>query len=299
MVFIGLLQSILLIHKIKPGIVFSRGGYVSVPVCLGAKVNKVSYITHDSDLMPSLANRIISPWAKYNFVAFPKELYKNYSSEKAVTTGVPISENYKKVDKKLKAEYRKTLGIKNDARMVFVIGGGLGSRVINNAIIDIAPHILEEFNNLELVMVLGNTSYESGVASLDKSLSDEQRNRVKLFEYINNVHEYSGAADVIVARAGATNLAEFSTQGKACIIIPSTTLAGGHQIRNAEVFAKNDSAIILRDEDITEDPNKLAKQISLILKDGKERERLEKAITNFSLPDAANKIAKLVIEAAR
>ena len=100
-VFIGIYQSWRLMKKIQPDVIFSRGGYVSVPVALGAHLNKIPYITHDSDPIPSLANRIIARWATIHAVALPKKIY-NYPPDKTVTTGIPINDKFVSVSTTLK-----------------------------------------------------------------------------------------------------------------------------------------------------------------------------------------------------
>jgi UDP-N-acetylglucosamine--N-acetylmuramyl-(pentapeptide) pyrophosphoryl-undecaprenol N-acetylglucosamine transferase len=130
-------------------------------------------------------------------------------------------------------------------------------------------------------------------------LTEEQLTRVKVFDYINDVYLYSGAADLIISRAGATNLAEFAVQGKACIVVPSTFLAGGHQLLNAEFLANEKAAIVLTDLEITNDSHKLAKQVSALLKDTNRLTNLGEAISKFANPNAAAIIAKRIIDLAK
>jgi UDP-N-acetylglucosamine--N-acetylmuramyl-(pentapeptide) pyrophosphoryl-undecaprenol N-acetylglucosamine transferase len=296
--FIGIAQSIRLIKKIKPNVLFSRGGYVSVPVALGAKFNKVPYITHDSDSIPSLANRIIAPWAALHLVALPKEIYK-YPQDKTVTSGIPISKKFIKVDKKIKSDYRKALGINDHSKYVFVIGGGLGARALNESIIEILPNLLAEYKDLYVVHLVGRKNDQLVRSDYLSKLTEEQLTRVKVFDYINDVYLYSGAADLIISRAGATNLAEFAVQGKACIVVPSTFLAGGHQLLNAEFLANEKAAIVLTDLEITNDSHKLAKQVSALLKDTNRLTNLGEAISKFANPNAAAIIAKRIIDLAK
>ncbi|HXE10044.1 MAG TPA: glycosyltransferase, partial [Verrucomicrobiae bacterium] len=134
-VIAGIWQSRRLMDRLQPEIVFSRGGFVSVPVCLGAALKHIPYITHDSDPVPSLANRLIARWARLHAVALPTNLYP-YPAKKTITTGIPLSEAFQPVTGALKKEYRDELKLSQSARMLFIIGGGLGSQRINEAVAD-------------------------------------------------------------------------------------------------------------------------------------------------------------------
>ena len=138
-VIIGIFQSYLILRKVRPDMVFSRGGYVSVPVCLGAKLNKIPYITHDSDSIASLANRIIAPWALKHFVSMPEETYR-YPLDKTINTGIPLNPNFVKVTPGLKSMYRKKLNIDSRKKVLMVIGGGQGAKDLNNLFIKITPN---------------------------------------------------------------------------------------------------------------------------------------------------------------
>ncbi len=221
-----------MIKKIKPDILFTRGGYVSVPVAIGAKLNKVNYLTHDSDSTPSLANRIIAPWAKYNLVTLNSANYP-YPKEKITVTGIPISSNFKPVNYDLKQQYIKEIGLSKKAKLILVIGGGQGAVNINMFISKIANKLLDYQKDLYIVHIVG----ENNILKMNKKYDNEikiNRERVMVLGFIKDVYRYSGAADLIITRAGATNIAEFAVQAKACILIPSPYLTGGHQLKNAQ-----------------------------------------------------------------
>lgn len=297
-VFIGIFQSRKLIKQIKPNVVFSRGGYVSVPVSLGAKLNRVPYITHDSDPIPSLANRLIAPWAAQHFVALPKDIYA-YPQEKTVTTGIPLSKNFVSITDKVKQEYRKKLSIGHDAKMIFIIGGGLGAQSLNEAVADVMPNLMAEFKDLRVVHLVGRNKDKEVKADYSDGLKPEQLDKVEVLDYSDQVYLYSGAADLVITRAGATNLAEFAIQGKACIIVPSTVLTGGHQLKNAKILEENDAAVVLNDISLAKDPTRLGAEISRLLNDKNSRDSLQKAIKEFARPNSTEDIAKRILDIAK
>ena len=133
----GLFQSYRLLRKLQPDILFIKGGFVGVPVGLAAAMLHIPFVTHDSDAIPGLANRIIARWASKHAVALPKEIYA-YAPAKTVTVGVPVASDYQLVTDKSQQDYRQQLGLKADAKLLFVIGGGLGAQRVNEAIADAA-----------------------------------------------------------------------------------------------------------------------------------------------------------------
>ena len=245
-IFRGLYQSYYLIRQIKPDVVFSRGGYVSVPVCLGARLNKVPYLTHDSDPVPSLTNKIIGPGAKYNLVSQALDVYP-YPKEKIVVTGIPISKSYKAVTTDLKTKYRHNVNIPSKDKLIFIIGGGQGAQSLNQVLIDVLPNLLAEYTDLRVVHAAGAANQEKVIREYQKNLTKEQLSRVEVLAYTDKVYEYSGASDIVITRAGATNLAEFACQGVACIIVPSSFLVGGHQLKNAKIIEDSGAAIVVSD----------------------------------------------------
>lgn len=294
-VLIGLVQSRRLLKNIQPNIIFIKGGFVGVPVGLAAAQLKIPYITHDSDAVPGLANRIISRWAKVHAVALPEDVY-NYPSNKTVTTGIPLQSDFEPVSGKLKQKYREELKLPTNAKVLFIIGGGLGSKNINDAVADAVPHLLSEFSDLWVIHATGRAN-QSDVSELYASkLSELEQKRLKIRDYIDDVYRYSGAADIVITRAGATNLAEFALQAKACVVIPSPFLAGGHQLKNAEYLAKRQAALVIDEKQLTDDPHRLAKQVSDLLKTPERRTTLATELSHFAKPEATNELAQLILE---
>jgi UDP-N-acetylglucosamine--N-acetylmuramyl-(pentapeptide) pyrophosphoryl-undecaprenol N-acetylglucosamine transferase len=297
LVLIGIWQSWRLAGRLKPDIVFSRGGFVSVPVSLGAHLRGVPYITHDSDPVPSLANRLIARWASLHAVALPKELYA-YPANKTVTTGIPLNKEFVPVNDKLSRKYRGEIDVPAKARLLFVIGGGLGAQRVNAAVAEAVPHLLKEFEDLYVVHGAGRANQADMAAFYEANLAPAEQGRVRVHGYLTDVYRYSGAADVVITRAGATNLAEFAVQGKACIVVPSPFLTGGHQLKNAEYLADQSAALVLTEDDLAADPNRLAKQVSQLLSDPDRRQELGKRLADFAVPNASQVIADLIIKQA-
>ena len=291
LIIIGLFQSYIIIRKCKPDVLFTRGGYISVPVAIAAKLNRVPFITHDSDSIASLTNRILAPYAKYNAVSVDSEEYP-YSDLKKIITGIPISSNFKYVDEKLKNIYRTELNIPINSKVILIIGGGLGSVIINESFLNIANKLINDIPEIWIIHIVGLNNFEKMKKDYLKNVGS--LDRIKVFGFIDDVYKYSGAADLIITRAGATNIAEFSTQGKECIIVPSPFLTGGHQVKNANYLLKNEAAIILDEKDIVEEEYFYNKIIEL-MQDQNLRDKISKNILKLSNTTATTKIVDLIL----
>lgn len=270
---------------------------MSVPVALGGKLNGIPFITHDSDAIPSLANRLIARWATLHAVALPEDTYP-YPRVKTKTFGIPLSHEYKLVTIAAQAKFRKVLNLDAYKQILLVTGGGNGAERLNTAVIDNARYLLERHPGLCIVHVAGRGLEAATNTAYDQELSSEARKHVLVKGFITNFYQYSGAADVIIARAGATNLAEFAVQGRACVIVPAQQLVGGHQIENAKIFAKK-GAIVLLTQDQIEQERRLATVVGELLTDNTKRAELGSNLTKFARDDAAQELAMVLLDIAK
>ena len=288
----GLWQSWRLLGKIRPQVIFTRGAAVSVPVAIAAWLRGIPYITHDSDSMPGLTNRIIGRWASINMVAMDPTLYP-YDPQKTVRVGVPISVNYRPLTIKETAKYRTELGLLGYKQVICVTGGGNGAKTLNRIVLDNSSYLLKRFPNLAIIHITGRGLNEEVENEYKEILSETDFKRVIVKGFVTDLYRYSGAADVIVARGGATNLAEFAAQQKACVIIPSNKLIWN--IKNVELLAA-EKAIIEMSEEQAEQELRLASNIEAIFTDKQLKHNLEKKFAQFSNINATSNIAKMIIE---
>ena len=285
----GTVQSYFLLRRLRPAVIFTRGGFVSVPVALAAGVRHIPYVTHDSDSVPSLANRLIAKRATKHLVALPVESYP-YPTAKTVMTGIPLSSEYQPVTDDLKQTYRRQVTIEPAVPMLLVTGGGNGAKQLNQAVALEAPALFAQYPTLVIVHFAGQLHEADTARAYDQSVPSQLRSRVRVLSFASDFYAYSGAADVIVARAGATNLAEFAVQGKACIIVPADHLVGGHQTKNARALAA-DGAIEVLTQPNAEEPGRLSQAIGELLDNNDKRHQLETTIATLGRPDAARQIA--------
>jgi len=294
-VLMGIWQSFWLLRKVKPQIIFTRGGFVSVPVAIGGYLNHVPYITHDSDSIPSLANRIIGGKAILHAVARAPETYP-YPLDRTVNMGIPLSEHYVPVTPTLQRSYRQELGFDSYEQMIFITGGGNGADKLNTIIADNMPYLLRKYPNMVVVHVAGRAMEQALTQAYDSLVTDtSQRQRIVVKGFIGDLYRYSGAADLIICRGGATNLAEFALQGKPCIVIPAKQLVWN--VRNVQSLA-DQQAVVQMDEDQSAQERRLAATISELLDDNDRRTKLGLRLHKFAQPDAAQRLAELLLKTA-
>lgn len=293
-VLIGIVQSYLLLKKLRPGIIFTRGSYVSVPVTLAGAILHVPYITHDSDAIPSLTNRIISRWATLHAVALPEELYP-YAIDKTLTVGVPIGTEYQPVHDDLRQQYKQELKLDGYEWVLLVTGGGLGAERLNTAIVDNAAELLRRYQGLAIVHLTGRM-HEQGVRdAYAKVLQPDTLARVMVKGFVADMYRYSGSANLVIARGGATNLAELAVQAKACIIVPNPLLTGGHQLKNTAALTAKGAIIEMTEEQIAQEL-RLANTVADLFDNPAKLSGLSSRLAAFARPDAAVRLATIIIE---
>jgi UDP-N-acetylglucosamine--N-acetylmuramyl-(pentapeptide) pyrophosphoryl-undecaprenol N-acetylglucosamine transferase len=292
--FFRLLKSIgsayRILNRMKVDVVFAKGGFVSVPVGLAARLKGLPIITHDSDAVGGLANRLLSRWATVRTTGMP------VSGSKIKYVGIPVDDSVQHVGLKEQQVFKKTLGLPADSQIILVAGGGLGSKDINDLMVKIAPRLLQSNLALQIIHLTGQQHEGAVKKAYRRHLDNRQLDRVMCLGFTPEFFKYSGAADLIISRAGATAIAEYAMQGKACIIIPSSFLAGGHQLKNAEELAKRDAATIV-DDNVAED--EMIGLINQLLANDHRRWQLAENIHKLAQPGAAKKLAEIVYEQAK
>ena len=234
----GYAEALKLLKKYKPDVLFSKGGFVAVPVVLAARHYHIPTIIHESDMTPGLANKLCIPSAKWVCCNFPETL-KYLPGEKAVLTGSPIREELLQGDRLAGLQYTNLSAAKP---IILVIGGSLGSVKVNGAVRSILPKLLEQFQVIHIC----------GKGNLDESLIGTSG--YVQYEYVDSpLKHLFAAADLIVSRAGANSICEILALRKPNVLIPLSAAASrGDQILNARSFERQGFSMVLEEEEITE-----------------------------------------------
>lgn len=231
-------QSIKLLKRIKPDVVFSKGGFVSVPVVLAARHCRIPAIIHESDITPGLANRIAIPKATKVCCNFPETL-KYLPADKAVLTGSPIRSNLLTGDKERAFALCKFED--HSKSTLLIVGGSSGSKVINTAIRNLLPELIKTYNIIHLC----------GKGNVDNELLDTVG--YAQFEYADEeLSDMFALADLVISRAGANAICELLAMHKPNILIPLSAAASrGDQILNANSFRSQGFSYVLEEEELT------------------------------------------------
>jgi len=235
----GYFQARKLLKKLKPDIVFSKGGFVTVPVVMAAKHRSIPAIIHESDMTPGLANRLCLPSAKKVCCNFP-ETVSLLPADKAVLTGTPIRQELLSGNPNAAREFT---GLKADKPVILIVGGSLGSVVVNDAIRKILPTLLKDFQIIHLC----------GKDKLDESLLNTTG--YVQYEYIKEeLADLFALSDLVISRAGANAICEINALEKPNLLIPLSAKASrGDQILNARSFEQLGYSKVIEEDQLSDD----------------------------------------------
>ncbi|KOO43540.1 undecaprenyldiphospho-muramoylpentapeptide beta-N-acetylglucosaminyltransferase [Priestia koreensis] len=235
----GIMDARRVLRKLKPAVVFSKGGFVTVPVIMAAKSLNIPVYLHESDLTPGLANKIAQRFAAKIFTSF-EEAAKFFPSTKTEVVGSPIRRQLFEGDA---LNGRRWLGFDVNRPILTVMGGSLGAKKINSSVREALPELLKEFQVVHLC----------GKGNLDSSL--ETVEGYKQLEYVHEeLADILAATDFVVTRGGSNAIFEFLSLHKPMLIIPlPKSQSRGDQILNAQAFSKKGYAVVLEEEQLTKE----------------------------------------------
>ena len=232
----GFTEARKILKQIQPDIVFSKGGYVSVPVVRAAASLKIPCIIHESDMTPGLANKLCIPVAEKVCCNFP-ETMQYIPEEKAILTGSPIREELSKGNKIAALDL---CGFDANTPVIMVIGGSLGAANVNKAVRDALPELLKDF---QVVHICGKDKIDNMLLTTKG---------YKQFEYVKaELKDIFAMADVVISRAGANAICELLALKKPNVLIPLMAGSRGDQILNAKSFESQGYSKVLMEDDIT------------------------------------------------
>lgn len=271
----GFSQAKQLMKEIQPDIVFSKGGFVTVPVVKAAASRNIPVIIHESDMTPGLANKLCNKHAMKVCCNFP-ETVELFPKGKAMLTGSPIRKELTTGDR---ASGLSLCNFTTDKPVIMIIGGSLGAQKINEAVRSILPKLLERY---QIIHVCGK-------GKMDESLIGTKG--YSQFEYVkDDLKHLFAAADVVISRAGANVICELLALKKPALLIPLSAKASrGDQILNAKSFKKQGYCEVIEEEDITDDG--LLDSINAIYEN---RDKYIESMNSSTLNDSINSIVKLI-----
>ena len=268
----GVGQSLRILSKEKPDVIFSKGGFVAVPVVIAASIKKIPVVAHESDMTPGLANKLSAPFCDKLCVTF-RESLKYIKDGKGILTGSPIREDILKGNRE---KGLKICGFEGNKEVLFIMGGSLGSQLINNEIRKNLEKLLESFNIIHIC----------GKGNIDESLQNKKG--YKQFEYVSEeLPHLMKCAHYIISRAGANSIFEFLALKKPTLLIPLSKKASrGDQILNSRSFEKEGYSLVIEEEQLVDD--------ALYNKISELKNRKDELINNMNKSETTNAVDSIV-----
>lgn len=288
----GVVQSVWYFLRYRPELVFCKGGYVCVPVGIVAHFRGIPLVIHDSDTHPGLTNRFLAPWATYIATGMPTEYYQ-YPSEKMIHTGIPVHSEFQPSSAKERRLLRAEHGLTDEKPLLLVTGGGTGAHSLNMTLAAIAEKLLVD--GWEIVHFTGSKK-ASRVLKYKAALPESIQPYWHVEEF-GDVLPYTLMADVVVSRAGATAMQEFANAKKPVVVVPNPHLTGGHQLKNAQMFAKKNAVEMISQDVATKDPLLLYAILQNLLSNDSQRKEIANTLhKEFAKPHAAIELADIVLK---
>ncbi|MDF3055292.1 MAG: undecaprenyldiphospho-muramoylpentapeptide beta-N-acetylglucosaminyltransferase [Gammaproteobacteria bacterium] len=273
-VLAGVISSFFLCQKIKPSVIFSKGGFVAFPVVFAGWLSRIPVIVHESDITPGLANKMSFPFCRKICVTFPEGLASFGYAAKVVCTGAPVRENLFKGDKE---RGLSLCGFNHHKPVLMIVGGGLGAEVINRLVRQILLTLLGKF---QVVHLCGK----------GKTVDNIHHEGYRQFDYVDEaMPDIYACADIVVSRAGSNAIYELLLLKKLHLLIPLSYKASrGDQVLNAAYYEKQRVSMVLPEEEMT--PETLWEKINALYEDDAMRRRL----AAFELPNGVDAILEML-----
>lgn len=280
---VSLIQSHLLLSKMKPNAVICTGGYVSGPVGITASRKSIPLYVQEQNSFPGVANRLLVKYAKRIYIAFD-EARKFIQHEDIANVGNPVR---KALEMLPKEEGLKVFSFKPNRPTLLVIGGSLGARTINEAMIDNIANLHDRLG-LQIIWQTGSLY----INHIKERIQEESYQNLVLTDYLHNMPAAYSAADVVVSRAGASSLSELQNLGKASILIPSPNVAGNHQYHNAKSMERAGASILLEDHRAKDE---LVATVNQLFSKERLRESMQEKALEMARSNAAERIASDIL----
>ena len=288
---LGFLQAIFYVFISAPDLIFSKGGYGSLATVLAGQILQVPIILHESDVTPGLANRFMSKFTSQIFVAFPVAQTEYFSEDKMIAVGNPMRVELLNGDAEKAKDYFDLIVGKP---IILVLGGSQGAQAVNDLLLAILPQLLTEF---EIIHQTGSKNLEQLKAEAKVMVVDEElARRYHPVGFLKEVElrDAFKVCDLVVSRAGSGSIFEISGCQKPSILIPLSSSAQDHQLKNAYAYAQNKAAVVMEEANLT--PRFFLEKIKYLFANPDELQKMSQQAREFSRPESAKVIAGYIIK---
>jgi UDP-N-acetylglucosamine--N-acetylmuramyl-(pentapeptide) pyrophosphoryl-undecaprenol N-acetylglucosamine transferase len=285
---IGIIQSFFIMFFMSPDLVFSKGGYGSIPAVIAARILFIPVFLHEADVVPGKSNMFLSKSAKEIFVSFPNTSF--FPLNKITLTGNPIRTELLNGNKE---KAKETFKIRSEKPVILVLGGSQGAQRINDRILESLPSLLEDF---EIIHQCGYGNFSQVKAEAFATISREAYPFYHPFPFLKEpeLKEAYAVSNLVIGRSGSGTIFEIAAVGKPSILIPLPESAQDHQVMNAYSYAEKGASKVIEESNFT--ANFFLAKLKSLFEDPKELESMSQAALDFARPNAAKIIANYLIE---
>ncbi|MEO8638196.1 MAG: undecaprenyldiphospho-muramoylpentapeptide beta-N-acetylglucosaminyltransferase [Candidatus Taylorbacteria bacterium] len=284
----GVITTFRKVFKIYPDVVFGKGGYVSFPTLVAARLLGIPVIIHESDSEPGRVNLWAGKFAKKIAISYPSAA-EFFPKDKVAYTGNPVRRG---IRHPLTSGAHEFLGLEEDVPVIFILGGSQGAKIINDTLLQTLPELVQKY---QIIHQTGRKNYKEVVETSGVVLGDNQfKGRYKPFDYLNDLamSMAAGVADLIVSRAGSV-LFEIAAWGIPSIIVPISPEVSHDQHKNAFHYARTGACTVIDENNLS--PHILIAEITRLIEAPDELKKMSEAAKSFGHPDAARKIAEEIM----
>ena len=279
---VSMIQSLIINISFRPKVAIGSGGYVAGPAIWAGSVMGAKIILLEQNSYPGITTRLLERYANQVHLSFSES--KKYLRRESIhhLTGNPVRKNLGMMKK---SDALKKIGLGNEKKTLLVLGGSLGAKTINEAVSENMNLLIE--NNIQIIWQTGKNYYDQ--------FKNMNSDTVKIFDFLDDMNAAYSACDLLLARAGATTIAELLNLGIPALLVPSPNVAENHQYYNAKSLTENDAAILIEDKDLKKE---LSGTVLNTLNSDSKLEELKKNALKMAKPEAAKVIAQNAIKFA-
>jgi UDP-N-acetylglucosamine--N-acetylmuramyl-(pentapeptide) pyrophosphoryl-undecaprenol N-acetylglucosamine transferase len=289
LIFVGIFVAIVKLYKIYPDVIFSKGGYTSVPLLIAARLLMIPVVIHESDAVPGKANKLAAGQARYIGIAYD-DVAKYFAQSRTALVGIPLRTNFRVLSSDPFAE----LGIPNDGKpLIFVTGGSSGATRLNDLILSSVERLLPHYRIFHQTGLQSNTEFGLAVQGLlgESSLLNDYY--VYDFLDAHTLSNVMSAASLVITRAGSTTLFSIAYIGKPSIVIPIPEDISRDQRSNAYAYGRTGAAVVIEEKNLT--VGLLEQEIQSILSDPTKQQQMSAAAREVYVDGAEEKIANILL----
>lgn len=279
------------IRSFEPDVVLGFGSYVSLPVGIVAALSRIPVVLHEQNSLPGLANRVLSRFAVFVGVTYEGSIKHLRHPERVVVTGNPVRPEIIDADRE---RGRAGFGVPANGVLLLVFGGSRGARHLNETLVELAPALME-VPDLYVVHSAGRLEYEEVTEAIAEALGGAV-SRYRVVDYIERMGDALASADLVVARAGATSIAEITAVGRPAVLVPYPYATDDHQMLNARAVSQVGGADVVADADLGQ--SGFRETVLRLVHDSSRRERMAEAAATLARADATERVAALAVSAA-